>query len=132
MAFKIDLTSIPQKIKNQVEAELPSRAVRAANALMNAKNEVLRGQRSGKMYGSHQASAPGEAPGNWSGHLRDSSFTPLTNDAHLPGIMSNAMYANYLEDGTSKMAARPYRQPIIDKAQAEIEAIYQESWHISI
>ena len=46
--------------------------------------------------------------------------------------MSNAMYAGYLEDGTSKMAARPFRQPIIDKAQAEIEAIYQEPWHISI
>lgn len=132
MALKIDIAGIPEKIKNQVEAELPSRAVRAANALMNAKNEVLRGQGGGRWYGSHQASAPGSPPANWSGHLRDSSFTPLTNDAHLPGIMSNAMYAGYLEDGTSKMAARPFRQPIIDKAQAEIEAIYQEPWHISI
>lgn len=132
MAFKIDIAGLPQKIANQVEAELPSRAVRAANALINAKNEVLRGQRSGKWYGGHQASAPGESPANWSGHLRDSSFTPLTNDAHLPGIMSNAMYAGYLEDGTSKMAARPFRQPIIDKAQPEIEAIYTEPWHISI
>lgn len=132
MAFKIDLVGIPEMIKNQVEAELPSRAVRAANALLNAKNEVLRGQGAGRRYGSHQASAPGAPPAVWSGHLRDRSFTPLTNDAHLPGIMSNAMYAGYLEDGTSKMAARPFRQPIIDKAQAEIEAIYQEPWHISI
>ena len=30
------------------------------------------------------------------------------------------------------MAARPFRQPIIDKAKQEIEEIYQESWHISI
>lgn len=119
-------------IQNQVEAELPSRAIRAANALLNAKNDVLRGQRSGKWYGRHRASAPGESPANWHGHLRDSSFTPLTNDAHLPGIMSNAKYANYLEDGTSKMAARPFRQAIIDKAQQEIEAIYTEPWHISI
>lgn len=134
MAFGIDITGIPEKIKNQVEAELPSRAVRAANALLNAKNEVLRGQRSGKMYGRHQASAPGESPANWSGHLRDSSFTPLTNDAHLPGIMSNAEYADYLESGTpgGMIAPRPYRQPIIDKAQQEVEAIYQEPWHISI
>ena len=132
MALKIDIAGIPEKIKNQVEAELPSRAVRAANALLNAKNEVLRGQGGGRWYGSHQASAPDAPPANWSGHLRDSSFTPLTNDAHLPGIMSNAMYAGYLEDGTSKMAARPFRQPISDTAQAEIEAIYQQPWHISI
>lgn len=132
MGFKIDLAGIPAKIAAQVEAELPSRASRAANALLNAKNEVLRGQGGGRRYGSHQASAPGAPPANWSGHLRDTSFTPLTNDAHLPGIMSNAIYAGYLEDGTSKMAARPFRQPIIDKAQPEIEAIYQEPWHISI
>lgn len=134
MGLKIDVTGIPQKIVAQVEAELPSRAIRAANALMNAKNEVLRGQRSGKMYGNHQASAPGEAPANWSGHLRGSSFTPLTDDAHLPGIMSNAQYADWLENGTpgGQMAPRPFRQPIIDKAQPEIEAIYQEPWHISI
>lgn len=132
MALTIDITGIPAKVMAQVEAELPSRAVRAANALMNAKNEVLRGQGGGRWYGNHQASAPGSPPANWSGHLRDSSFTPLTNDAHLPGIMTNALYAGYLEDGTSKMAARPYRQPIIDAAQAEVEAIYNEPWHISI
>ena len=134
MAFKIDIAGIPEKIKNQVEAELPSRATRAANALINAKNEVLRGQGSGRRYGRHQASAPGEPPANWSGHLRDSSFTPLTNDAHLPGIMSDAWYADWLENGTpgGQMAPRPFRQPIIDKAQAEVEAIYQEPWHISI
>ena len=56
----------------------------------------------------------------------------MTNDAHLPGIMSNAEYANYLEEGTRKMAPRPFRQPIIDKAKAEVEAIYQEPWHIDI
>lgn len=134
MPFKIDIAGIPAKVMAQVEAELPSRAVRAANVLMDAKNEVLRGEGSGKWYGNHHASAPGETPANWSGHLRDSSFTELTNDAHLPGIMSNAKYADWLENGTpgGQMAPRPYRQPIIDAAQQRIEAIYTEPWHISI
>ena len=132
MGLTIDLAGIPAKVVAQVEAELPSRSVRVANALLNAKNEVLRGQGGGRRYGRHQASAPGSPPAVWSGHLRDSSFTPLTNDAHLPGIMSNAKYAGYLEYGTSKMAARPFKQPILDAAQGEIEAIFQEPWHISI
>ena len=132
MAVLIDITGIPAKVMTQVEAELPSRAARAANALMNAKNEVLRGEGGGRWYGGHHASAPGEPPANWSGHFRGSSFTELTDDAHLPGIMTNALYSGYLQDGTSKMAARPYRQPIIDAAMPEIEAIYNEPWHISI
>ena len=69
MGFKIDITSIPQMVINQVEAEMPSRAVRAANVLMNAKNEVLRGEGGGRWYGKHHASAPGEVPATWSGHL---------------------------------------------------------------
>lgn len=134
MPLQINLTGLPQIIKNQVEAELPSRAVRAANALMNAKNLVLRGQRSGRNYGGHIASKAGEPPANWTGHLRDSSFDPLVDDAHLPGIRSVAAYAELLENGTpgGQMAPRPYRQKIIDTAMPEVEAIYKEPWHISI
>ena len=134
MAFSIRLSNIPQQIVNQIEAELPSRAVRAANALTTAKNQVLRGQRSGRRYGGHTASAPGEPPANWSGHLRDSSFKEITNDAHLPAIESEAFYADWLENGTpgGQMAPRPFRDKILQMAEPEVSAIYSEPWHISI
>lgn len=129
MAISIDIAGLPQKVIAQVEAELPSRAARVSDALMNAKNEVLSKPGTGRMYGSHQASAPGQPPAYWTGRLMG-SFVPLRDDPHLPGIMTSSHYAGYLEDGTSKMAARPFRQPIIDAAQGEIESIFQEPWHI--
>ena len=51
MALGINITGIPARVVASIEAELPSRAVRAANALINAKNEVLIGSRSGRVYG---------------------------------------------------------------------------------
>lgn len=131
MAILINLSNFPQIVENQVKAELPSRCLRATNALMHAKNNVLRGARSGKYYGRHRASAPGEPPAVQTGHLRGSSFSPITDSSHQPGIRSNAEYAEPLEYGTIHMAARPFRDRIIEMAMPQIIEIYQEPWHIS-
>lgn len=133
MAFGINITEIPAKAVAAIEAELPSRAVRATNALINAKNMVLRGARSGRMYGSHQASAPGEPPANWSGHLRDSGWKQI-DDAHRPAIVSDTWYAELLENGTpgGQMAPRPFREAILKEAIPEVTAIYKEPWHIKL
>lgn len=132
MGFGINLTQIPQKVLQSIERELPSRAVRAANALRNGADIVLSGARSGRVYGGHQASAPGEAPAQWSGNLR-TKWTPLT-DAHMPGIQSEVWYANLLEGGTpgGQMAPRPFRDKILAESWPEVSAIYSESWHISL
>lgn len=133
MAFQINLSGIAQTVMAQVEAELPSRAIRSANELLNAKNNILRGQRSGRWYGKHQASAAGESPANWTGHLRDSGWKTIT-DSHLFGIESETAYAQLLEDGTpgGQMAPRPYKDKITQEAEPLIEAIYKEPWHIKI
>ena len=133
MAFSIDLQSIPQKAKAAIEAELPSRAARATNEMINAKNEVLRGARSGRMYGGHQASAPGEPPANWSGHLRDTNWDQI-DDAHLPAIVSHTWYAMLLENGTpgGQMAPRPFKDAILQKSWPQIQAIYRDPWHIKL
>ncbi len=131
MGLTINLSNLPQKVIASIEAELPSRAVRAANALLNAENNVLRGQRSGRKYGNHTASAPGEPPANWTGHLR-MSFKAITNDAHLPAIETETSYAQLLESGGGKLAPRPFKEKIMQEAEPEIKAIYSEPWHIKI
>lgn len=132
MAFAISIADIPEKAKACIEAELPSRAARATNALINAKDLVLRGQRSGRVYGGHQASAPGEPPAQWSGNLRTNNWEQI-DDAHLPAIVSHTWYANLLENGTAggQMAPRPFKEPILEKSIPEVSAIYSEPWHIS-
>ncbi len=62
----------------------------------------------GKM---HRASAPGEPPAVLSGALIRSiqtEFGPLWGS-----IVTDREYGPYLEDGTSRMAARPWMEPAI-------------------
>ena len=72
-------TAIRATVKDQVEninRKVVSRGVRAVNALRNAELEVLKGQRSGKVYrkpfskATYTASAPGEPPARRTGNLR--------------------------------------------------------------
>lgn len=67
---------------------------------------------SGRMYGKHQASAPGEPPAPDSGQLRAATQadTQVREDgADLVGrIVANKEYAHALEVGTERIAPRPY------------------------
>lgn len=72
---------------------------------------------------AHQASAPGEPPAVDTGRLRATIGTHAHVDEHgirvdigsgadpaIPGVK----YAKYLENGTRKMAARPFLRPSLD------------------
>ena len=73
-------SAIRATIKEQVSDinhKVISRGVRAVNAIRNAELEVLKGQRSGKVYrkpftkhATYTASAPGESPARRTGNLR--------------------------------------------------------------
>lgn len=73
---------------------------------------VNEGGRSGKTYrrgkgATHQASAPGEFPKTDSGDLSDSIQRDIESNGLEARIGSAMEYAEYLETGTSRMAARP-------------------------
>lgn len=67
--------AVDEVVKN-VGRQAVSRGTRAVNALRNAELEVLKGQRSGRVYkkpysrATYTASAPGEPPARRSGALR--------------------------------------------------------------
>ncbi len=66
----------------------------------------MEGAKSGRMYGKHQASAPGESPGVDTGNLVGSivQIFPST----LEGLVGTPVpYALYLEEGTKHMDPRP-------------------------
>lgn len=67
---------------------------------------------SGRMYGKHQASAPGEPPAPDSGQLRaatqaDTQVREMGSDL-VGRIVANKEYALPLAVGTEKAAPRPY------------------------
>lgn len=137
-------SAIRATVKDQIaniNRKAVSRGVRAVNVLRNAELEVLKGQRSGRVYrkpfskATYTASAPGEPPARRTGNLRmhwngqvkseNSSGGGVTVVAELE---SQEPYAGHLENGTSKMAPRPFVKKIKEKAAPEIKRIYSEPY----
>ena len=124
----------------KVNKEAASRGVRAVNAIRNAELEVLRGKRSGRVYrkphskARYTASAPGEPPARRTGNLRLNWNGTVESSSTGSGIKVSAVlesqerYSTYLENGTRRMAPRPFKQPISEKAMPEIERIYHEKY----
>lgn len=124
----------------KVNREAASRGMRAVNAIRNAELEVLRGKRSGRVYrkphtkSHYTASAPGEPPARRTGNLRlnwNGTVESSSTDSGLrvtAVLESQERYSTYLENGTRRMAPRPFKQPISEKAMPEIERIYNEKY----
>ena len=136
-------TQIRYKIESAVDGlnrKALSRATRAVNALRNAELEVLRGQRSGRVYRkypfktTYRASAPGEPPASRTGNLRMHWNGTVETSKTGSGFEINHVlesqehYAGYLENGTSRMAPRPFVDRISEKAADEIKKIYSEPY----
>lgn len=137
-------SAIRATVKDQVtniNRKVVSRGVRAVNAIRNAELEVLKGQRSGKVYrkpyskATYTASAPGEPPARRTGNLRmhwngqvKSENSSSGGVAIIAELESQESYAGYLENGTSKMAARPFSDKIKEEAMPEIQRIYSEPY----
>jgi len=80
----------------------------AARALKwRINNLITTGSRSGRMYGSHQASAPGEPPARLSGNLAKSIKIQRVNQ-YATAVRVTEEYAIFLEYGTGKIEPRPF------------------------
>ncbi len=124
------------EMKARVNQQVLSRGTRAVNQLRNAELEVLRGKGSGRTYrkypykSTYQASAPGEPPARRTGNLR----LHWTGNVKGGGgnitleLESAEFYAGYLENGTRKMARRPFKDRITQKALPPIKAIFNEPY----
>jgi len=80
-----------------------------------AKLLIARGPKTGRRYGKHQASAPGEAPATNTGRLIQSILWQLGYQGLSAEVGSPLDYASYLETGTKRMAARPWLRPAYEK-----------------
>lgn len=137
-------SAIRATVKSQVaniNRKVISRGVQAVNAIRNAELEVLKGQRTGRVYrkpfrkATYTASAPGEPPARRTGNLRmhwngqvKSEGSSRGGVAIVAELESQESYAAYLENGTSRMAPRPFVEKIKQEATPEIQKIYSEPY----
>lgn len=89
----------------------------AEDIVTTAQISITAGAVSGK---GHVASKPGEAPNNDEGTLAN-NLEATQPSALRARASSNAPHSQPLEDGTSKMAARPFFQPAINEARPRIQ-----------
>lgn len=137
-------SAIRATVKSQVaniNRKVVSRGVRAVNAMRNAELEVLKGQRNGRVYrkpfsrATYTASAPGESPARRTGNLRmhwngqvNSKSSSSGGVAIVAELESQESYTAHLENGTSRMAPRPFVEKIKQEATPEIQKIYSEPY----
>jgi len=160
--MRIDIDGAVGKIVKEVNSQVRARAAEASNELRDAALEVLRGERSGRVYkkpgtyGSrankqtkrlqkdyghklqggqlYRASAPGEPPAERTNSLRRSWNEKVTSTnkpggtEHIAFIDTNVEYAAALDEGTDRMAARPIKEPVIERAKPGIRKIFSKPY----
>lgn len=124
-----------QQVAEECDTRMSRCALLSANELRNSALQVLRGSRGGRSYrritggrSTYTASAPGEPPAARSGTLRN-SWTMIAEGgsrSYKAIIESPTHYAGYLEEGTRKMAARPFKEKIQEKAAPRIRQIIRQ------
>jgi hypothetical protein len=106
-----NLADLLKRLRPQLSAVVSKAAL---DVETRAKQSILSGDKTGRIYGRHQASAPGEAPANDLGNL--AAGIGVTNGSGpLERIVtSNAEYSAGLELGTTEVAARPFMNPALE------------------
>lgn len=140
------LTIAVSQITDRITDQMKSRGTRACNELVKAKNNVLRGQRSGRQYrkpntrAKYTASAPGEPPAVRTGQYRrqwdektyaTGGGSSLTVHAEIESTVrtDGGKYnlGTLLENGSpgGKIAPRPHKEKIIEAAKPKVRAIFE-------
>ena len=137
-----------ENMKDSLKLQLESRGYRVANKMRNiVVGDVLRGQRSGRIYRVpmtkryYQASAPGEPPANRTGIYRmswkpstyattwgEGEFTVVSQVDTNYRVRGGYVLGELLEEGTSRMAPRPHVDLIAEKSEKEAMKIYDEPY----
>ena len=125
----IDLSKL-----REIRAAGGSQAVRRALGKLahdveaNAK-KAMEGQKSGRMYDGHQASAPGEAPAVDTGNLKNSIRAEAVGDGTREwSVNVGAEYGAGLEFGTPEIAPRPYMRPAAEETRQKIDDVFREEF----
>jgi HK97 gp10 family phage protein len=118
--IKITVDVDPTKIQD-LQTQITPILQRFALGMVAEMKRLMSLPKSGILYRRgrvvHQASAPGQPPAVDTGTLTNSISFSFENPL-MARIIINAEYASYLENGTARMAARPFIEPAVEAIRA--------------
>ena len=105
---------------------------------LNLRAEVMKKNKTGRIYPAgrtktgrkrrHRASAPGQTPANFSGNYRKNIGYQLHGSESMEfGVRDGAPYAEFLEDGTKNMAARPGVGNTVKATEKDAQRVFESS-----
>lgn len=125
----LDRLASKSKIVSRIAQQEVKKALFVAGSYVeqDAKVSIAQGEKTGRVYKrgnvTHRASAPGEAPASDTGRLVNSiNVRPAEGELAVDVVAGGGIvkYARMLEFGTSKMAARPFLFPALEKNKQKI------------
>jgi phage gpG-like protein len=119
VVFTVTNNRIPQLIERLRDAVADAVEDTAREIETNIKVGMME-PHSGRWYGKHQASAPGEMPAIDTSALVNSIQVEPEGDL-TQVVYTNQEYAVHLEYGTVRMAARPFMVPASEAASDSFE-----------
>ena len=108
-------SDIPKIIVSLSKATAAARLRTAHLIRNNAIEKIMREAKSGRRYGNHVASAPGQAPASDSGRLVQGITVRDDPGRNVTLVVASADYSSTLEFGNSKIAPRPFLRPSLAK-----------------
>lgn len=126
MAMDIQITfDLSGRMKEALRARAGAVVEQTAHRLADeAKTLINTPGRSGRVYGSHQASAAGEPPAADTGVLAGSIQSRLTGPLSAE-VTVGAEYGHWLEFGTTRIEPRPFMVPAAETVKPEFVAAMQ-------
>ncbi len=129
MGVKVDVKSLnPRGYKNytiSLKKIIKDKLGIAGNLVKNtAITSIQSGAKSGRRYGKHTASAPGQPPATDTGVLQTNIVLNMESTGLVANVESRAKYSIFLEFGTSKMKARPFMMPAFEENKPKIRRMF--------
>lgn len=105
----------------KVRAATLTGVVRGVETIREEATQLMQNSpRSGRVYGRHKASGPGEPPAPDTGNLIRNVQTSVDAQKLTGNVNFGAKYSRALEYGTFKMAPRPFARPAVENKKAAI------------
>ena len=113
----IEYNNMP-RIADSLRREASSIVRETAFSIETDIHNQMAESKSGRIYGGHQASAPGEAPAVDTGAYTNSIQTDAKQGSLTATVYTPSEVGPHLEYGTVYMAPRPHFTPAAERARA--------------